>query len=285
MQAQVPKNDLFPASLMKKEKVKDIFVYETTINDPKSQAGFDNEIRLVKKVIQKITFNNDGTISQKEWLNDQGEVQRIWTVEYNNPDEIKAEYLRSFIGDYPGQSDLSTTTSTEYTYAGFQKYQSRVVALVSDSKRVVTDSSTFKYGANGKLQVEENYHTLGGAVMRSTKQYDYRGRKITVTTKVEGKELNRDEYELDKAGRIISASFFTEKETSPRMTKSYFYHPFGWLQEITFDRNPAFFSDGQELELSRKNRYDDAGKLMEIQLDYSDGRRVFQIFDYSYQVK
>ncbi len=282
--AQVPTNNYFPADLMKSEGIKSYMVFETQIDDPVAQSGKANRIRLAKNTVRQAYFDREGLLTRTVWLSSDGKfVQREWKFGYDSKGQKIIESQKYFHTNNSDSTKVLQTVERQMEYGAHGELLTKNAFLRSKDESVHTDSVAYNRNEAHKLieEISIQVNDLAGAKM--TKKYTYGSESITVLTLVNDQTINRDEYTLDKEGRLSEAKFFTADETEPRMKASYQFHPRGWLEEINYTHNWDFFKK-EETVISQKNRYDDHGKLFETQKDYGTGKRLFEFYDYSYFV-
>jgi hypothetical protein len=284
--AQVPEHQYFPAKLLKDEGVKVITVFETKVDDPVLQAGRGNRIRLARNIVRASEYDRMGhayrTLTyQNEGKNIVSEVLRT----YNELDVLALEIKRHFNTNFADSTKLLQTHQRTLNYLpATATLQSSINSLVGQAMEIPVDSVAFVYDDQGRLVGETVYSLKGKHVPPIEKEYVYEGRKITVLSKFGTSVLNRDVFELDEKGRLIKESNYAPGDSDPRLVTTYNYDPRGWLEELRYDPNWQHFTKDVTV-VSRKNKYDDHGKLVEAQLDYGNGQRLFEFYDYSYWVE
>lgn len=282
LHSQVPVHDYFSPSLCQAEDVKLVTVYETKIDDPVAKAGQGNRIRLAKNIVRQLYFDPNGYRSRMLRLSRGGDVvQQEVTYVYDSRGLELSESLRLFHTNYADSTKLIQRRETLYGYdgKGHLFYQSNY--LVASDNREMEDSTAIHRDALGRTQLEQVYGFDSKPSLQLEKTYTYTSRNITMVTKLKGQEGNREEYELDDQGRKVHEWNFAPGETQARLETTYSYDPRGWLQEIRYQPDWRYFKR-DETVVSRINKFDDHGKLVEAQMDYGSGKRLIEFYDYSY---
>lgn len=264
--------------------VRSYTVYETKIDDPVQQSGKANRIRLAKKEVRQAYFNPDGQLNRMIWLDSTGRlIERELECRFDQKGNKEIEKLKYFHSNYNDSTSLIQTIETHLKFG----YHSEVLVknryFKSIDKSVHTDSIAYNYDAERNLITEVSTQINAKGLPQLVKKYSRKGSQLVVESFVDEVEVNREEYLLDDKNRILEAKYFSAQEVTPRMQVNYQYHPRGWLEELNYIHNWDFFKK-EETVISCKNRYDDHGKLFEVQKDYGNGKRLFEFYDYSYFV-
>jgi hypothetical protein len=284
VQAQVPQYNYFPAPLCKTEGVKIVTVYETQVDDPAKQAGHGNRIRLARNMVRQSYYDASGLAYRSLRYANEGkaittEIERT----FNNQQLLITELQRQYNTNLIDSTKLLQSARRTLQYQG-SILAATVTALINPTATKSIDSIAYVCDANGQLQMEAVYDLHGAANCILQKQYSYDGSTITVVTKVSEQQLNRDEFVLDAKGRVVQERNYGPGDDTPRLESVYVYDPRGWLEEIRYSPNWQHFTKDVTV-VSRKNKYDDHGKLVETQLDYGSGKRLFEFIDYTYWVE
>jgi hypothetical protein len=283
-QAQVPQYEYFPAPLCLKEGVKIVTVYETAVDNPAAQSGHGNRIRLARNMVRQSYYDASGLAYRSlRYTNGGKTITTESERTYNNEALLLTELQRQFNTNLSDSTKLLQTSRRSLSYAG-SRLLATVNALVSLDKSLNIDSVACVYDAAGRLQTESVYDLRAGATCILQKLYSYAQGKIELVTKVNGEVLNRDAFELDAKGRVVAERNFGPGDEVPRLESTYVYDPRGWLEEIRYAPNWQHFTKDMTV-VSRKNKYDDHGKLVETQMDYGSGKRLFEFYDYTYRVE
>ena len=73
--AQSLNNVFFPPALIQKEGVKTITVYETKIDNPSERAGQGNRIRLARKIVRQMQFDEKGNHVRTIYYKNEGKAE------------------------------------------------------------------------------------------------------------------------------------------------------------------------------------------------------------------
>lgn len=283
--AQVPEYEYFPADRCQTEGVKIVTVYETKIDNPTAQSGPGNRIRLSRNMVRQSYYGQDGLSYRSVRYQNEGKTMVGEVLRTHGADKLLlSDIQRQYNTNFADSTKLLQSNRRRLSYTNGGRLLSTVSTLVSGEKDVLLDSVAYRHSATGQLQTESVFTLQGPTTCILQKEYAYQGSKITVVSKVANQILNRDEFELDGNGRVIRESNFAPGDLSPRLVTDYVYDPRGWLEELHSSPNWEHFSKDQTV-VSRKNKYDDHGKLVETQLDYGDGKRLFEFYDYTYWVE
>lgn len=284
--AQVPEHHYFPAHVCKSEGVKLVTVFETPVDDPALQAGRGNRIRLARNMVRATHYDRSGnayrTLTyQNEGKNIVSEVLRT----YNEQSLLETEVQRHFNTNFADSTRLLQTHRRVLLYLpNTALLQASINSLIGQEQETPVDSVACERDATGKLLQETVYSLKGAPSVQLAKTYSYEASKITVVSKVGDYVLNKDIFELDDEGRVVRESNYAPGDEVPRLVTTYVYDPRGWLEELRYAPNWQHFTKDVTV-VSRKNKYDDHGKLVEAQLDYASGKRLFEFYDYSYWVE
>lgn len=283
--------DYFPAELMQQEAVRGVTVYETEIEDPQEQTVVSNRIRLARKLIFDSYFNAKG--------------QKTRTIYYQSGsnemrDHLTFSYTRSglprkttYVYPQPG-SVLPTPNNenspenvivhrreTENFYGEDGKLAYRTVVMMNTDTTQLTDSLRYAYDITGRLKGEKRY-IMGEANATSVeREFKHGQRSLTIYTANQGKLLSREINRYDLEGRLASQEFFAQQSPTPRYREQYHYNTQGKVASITYIYDWAHYKK-EESVINRKNIFDDQGKLLEVQLEYADGKRLVKFYDYTY---
>jgi hypothetical protein len=282
--SQVPEYDYFPQSLCKEAGLRMVTVYETQINDPTHHSGPGNRIRLAKDKVRQVYFEREGWRGRSLELGREGEIVEQEVVYAYDATGLKLqENLRIFNTNNADSTKLIQDREQRYYYRG-QQVQGQLSLLVSENERLRLDSVAYERDGTGKLQKETVYSLEFSPRFLMEKVYFYAPGKVEVVTKMNGEFGNRDVYELDEKGRKIHEINYARIDTLPLLETFYSYDPRGWLQEVRYE--PSWRHHARsETVISRKNKFDDHGKLVESQFDYGDGKRRMEFYDHSYWVE
>lgn len=284
VRAQVPQYAYFPVELCVQEGVKVVTVYETPIDNPAAQSGHGNRIRLARNMVRQSYYDASGLAYRSlRYANGGKSITTERELTYNSAAQLVSELQRQYNTNLLDSTKLIQTSRRTLTYAD-NRLLATVNALVSPDQSLHIDSIACTYDAAGRLESEQVYDLRHGGTCILQKQYSYTGSKIALVTKVNGELLNRDEYELDAKGRVVVERNFGPGDALPRLESTYVYDPRGWLEEIRYAPNWQHFTKDVTV-VSRKNKYDDHGKLVEAQMDYGSGKRLFEFYDYTYRVE
>lgn len=283
--AQVPQHGYFPQALCKQEGVKIVTVYETQIDNPSSQAGHANRIRLAREMMRQNFYDSDG-LSYRS-IKFQGGGKSITTEvlrTYNQQQRLGKEVQRHYNTNLSDSTKLIQSHQSLYAYTPAGPVLSVENALLSADTLIKLDSVAYQRDAGGRLNLEAVYSLKGLPTCILQKVYTYGKNYISTTSMVGELSLNRDEYELDDKGRVVKERNYGPGDDLPRLETVYVYDPRGWLEEIRYLPNWQHFAKDQTV-VSCKNKYDDHGKLVEVQQDYGDGKRRMEFYDYTYWVE
>ena len=283
--AQVPQHAYFPHALCKQEGVKVVTVYETQIDDPGSQAGHANRIRLARDMVRQNFYDQEGLVYRS--LKFQGGGKSITTEvlrTYNQQQLLGKEVQRHYNTNLSDSTRLIQSHQSLYAYTALGHVLSMENALLSADTLVKLDSVAYLREPAGRLTQEAVYSLKGKPTCVLQKVYDYGKNSMSTTSKVGDLSLNRDEFELDDKGRVVRERNFGPGDETPRLETIYVYDPRGWLEEMRYLPNWQHYAKDQTI-VSCKNKYDDHGKLVEVQQDYGDGKRRMEFYDYTYWVE
>jgi hypothetical protein len=281
---QVPEYDYFPPSLCKEAGLRMVTVYETKIDDPTHHSGPGNRIRLAKNKVRQIYFEREGWRQRSLNLARGGEfIEQELTYVHDASGLKLRENLRIYHTNDADSTKLIQDREHIYHYRG-QNLQSQISQLTSESERKPMDSVAYDRDGSGRLQKEWVYSVEKAPILLLEKEYEYGPGKLEVLTKIGEGVLNRDVYEMDATGRKVHESNFGPGDTLPRLESFFSYDPRGWLQEVRFQPDWKHFQKSETV-VSRKNKFDDHGKLVESQFDYGDGKRRMEFYDHNYWVE
>jgi hypothetical protein len=287
--AQSWEPEYFPAELMESDGVRMVTEYETQIDDPLDQAGQGNRIRLARTMNYDLDFDTLGRKTRLLNYKEGNKPQDFLTFEYDSLGRlIKSSYTYpQSASALPEEVNPGTViphrrhTLHVFNENGKQDY--RLVKTENGEGIRLTDSIQFNYDVLGRLDKQVQYiwrDTLPDSLMRI---YTHFARGLNITTRVGDQILSRELLKFDGTNRLISREFFEGRNQVPRSRELYSYNPRGWLEKVEYAYDWDFFKQAESV-ISRENIYDDHGKLSEATLDFGDGRRVVQYYDYSYHV-
>jgi hypothetical protein len=283
--AQMEDYDYFPPRLCKESGLKMVTVYETKITDPIAQSGPNNRIRLARNAVRQLYFDQNGNRSRALTLTRGGDIIQQEVIFVHDPHGLKrSENLKVYHTNTADSSKVIQNRESIFSYTPSGHVSSQSTYLTSETTRTSGDSIVYIRDLAGKLQKVVVYTFSPMPTILMEKEYDYRAGKVEVLTKIGGQPGNRDEFELDAEGRKVKERNFGPGDTLPRLETHYSYDPRGWLQEIQFIPDWKHFQRNETV-ISRKNKFDDHGKLVESQYDYGDGKRLFEFYDHSYWVE
>lgn len=284
--AQIYDHDYTPAELMKEEGVKVVTVYRTEVEDPEDFAGKGNRIRLARKLIREIYLDREGRPERGMYYHGEDEEMTDWgTYRYNTKGlleessshhKVKQAGTRGLVDT----TQLTVTTHQRRSYDG----QGRLILILNlnekDGNQFATDSIVTEYDGQGRPQSRIQFDLKGENKVRSSTAYEYKaGNKCIATTTYASGSISEEITVTDAIGRVLSTQSNLGRMS---VVETNTYHPRGWLETIEFEReNPVMKGKGLR---SQKNVYDDHGKLIEMQFDYENGKRVFEFYDYTYYV-
>lgn len=282
LSAQLPTYEYFPAAMCKKEGLKIVTVYETQVDDAVATPLRGNPIKLARNMVRQNEYDAHGhNLRSLRFVNEGKnltlEVLRTFTPEGLLVTEIQRQYNTNLSDSTKLiQSDLRT-----YYRDQAQSPTATVHVLLGKSGTSAIDSTVYALDAQGRLAEENSYDQLSLFMLLQSKQYHYEADKIIVETRFGGSVLNRDEYLLDAQGRIVKERNFSFDEATPRLETDYVFDKGGLLIELRYAPDWKFFQPASTVVL-RKNKFDAHGKLLEAQLDYGGGKRLFEFYDYGY---
>lgn len=283
--AQVPQHAYFPQALCKQEGVKVVTVYETQIDNPGSQSGHANRIRLARDMMRQNFYNTDGLAYRSLRFQDGGKSIKTEVLRtYNQQQLLGKEVQQHYNTNLSDSTKLIQSHQALYAYTAAGAVLSVENALLSADNLTKVDSVAYMRDAGGILSLEAIYSLKGQPTCILQKAYTYRKNYISSISMVGDLSLNRDEYELDDKGRVVKERNYGPGDDLPRLETVYVYDPRGWLEEIRYTPNWQHFAKDQTV-VSCKNKYDDHGKLVEVQQDYGDGKRRMEFYDYTYWVE
>lgn len=283
---QVQRPDYFGRPLLRKSGVRTITVYETKIDNPSDQAGKGNRIRLAKNMVRQTDYDTTGLPMHSRWFQNQGNTTAAEaTRTFDGEGRLLTELQHRFNTNLADSTRLIQTHLSRFGYGPDGKATFRVQSLVRESSRQLVDSVAYIADSLGRLSLEQVY-ALDEQAPRVVLQkvYTYDGNKVVVSSKVEGQELNRDEFELDAQGRVVNERNFGPGDERARLETIYRYDPRGWVEEVRFVPDWQHFEEAETV-VCRKNKFDDHGKILEAQLDFGNGKRRFEFYDYTYWVE
>ncbi len=283
--AQVPQYDYFPAPLCQSDGVKIVSVYETRVDNPAVMAGHGNRIRLARNMVRQSYYNQEGLAYRSVWYVNEGKTVVTETVRSHNDHKLLvSDEQRHFNTNFADSTKLIQTNRRVLRYDPALRLQSVTSYLVGASATNAVDSVAYARDVLGRLTTEAVYSLAGKPTCNLIKDYNTSEKEIKVTTRVGEQVLNRDEFLIDAQGRVVKESNYGPGDQAPRLETTYVYDPRGWLEEVRSNPDWQHFVR-DETVVSRKNKYDDHGKLVETQLDYGDGKRLFEFYDYTYWVE
>ena len=285
-QAQTPEQDYFPVDVMKQEDIRAVGMYETRIDDPGRQSGAGNRIRMSRDLKKETYFSKSGTKERTLFFKEDHKTLKDYLIyRYNAKAQMESKSYHH--GDGKGGSGDSTAKAddfhrdTEYSYDSQGRLQQTKIYVGSKSNRELSDSTGFVYDKQGRIETETRYVIGAG---KTIKNYVYSaGRKTEITSMAGPVVMRRELIVRDEEGRITSLAMYVGEEESPRYSESYVYDPRGWLEEIAYEYDWNFYKRFESV-VSQKNKYDDHGKLVEIQMIYGNNKRLMRFFDYTYYV-
>jgi hypothetical protein len=270
----------FKAALMRADGVRSVAMYTHQQDDPRAVAGMGNAIRIAREMSEETEFDREGRPTRKRIFAAGERVQDELVMVYDAHGKLGAKSYQHFSPTNIVQPDapwaLMFEATTHYKY--LQGQLASEFTQDADGKETQRIEST--YDAQGRLATESR-STVRGNLLRT---FTYEDRITEVQESTDGVPGRRERIARDKAGRVISYTYYTANSETPDLTEFYTYDPRGWLEEIRYEFDWTAHKREKAL-LSRQNRYDDHGKLVESSLNYGDGRRTVQWYDYTYYVE
>lgn len=270
----------FKAELMRADGVRSVAMYTHKQEDPRAVAGMGNAIRIAREMSEETEFDREGRPTRKRIYATGERVQDELVLVYDEAGKLGAKSYQHFSPTNIVQPDapwvLVYETTTRYTYL----QDLTASEFTQDAAGKETQRIDYTYDAQGRLQTESR-STERGILLRS---YTYDGRTTEVQQSADGVPDRRERIVHDKAGRVLGYTYYLANSETPDLTELYTYDPRGWLEEIRYEFDWTTHAREKAL-LSRQNRYDDHGKLVESSLNYGDGRRTVLWYDYSYYVE
>lgn len=274
----------FPPALIQKEGVKTITVYETKIDNPAARAGQGNRIRLARKIVRMMEFDQRGYHVRTVYYKNEGKtVSQELLIAYDDQGNRLTETLKTNHTNNADSTKLLQSQEKQYLYE--HQFPSAIItSLISANKRIRIDSTHLDRDARGRVLAERLYEPHAKPLLLLERQWAYSERKAEMVSIVHGNKSNRNIYDLDELGRKSHEVNLAPSDTVPRLETFYSYDPRGWLQE---ERSEVNWNHSVKAEtvVSRKHKYDDHGKLVESQMDYGDGKRLLEFFDHTYWVE
>lgn len=282
--AQSLNHAFFPQELIQKEGVRTITVYETKIDNPAAKAGQGNRIRLARKIVRQMDFDQKGCHVRTAYFKNEGKtITQEVRFAYDELGNRLTETLNTFHTNNADSLRLIQSQEKQYHY-DHQYYNAILTSLVSTDRRTPIDSTRIDRDENGRVLSERLYEQHQPPLLLLERQWTYGDHKATMATMVRETASNRNEYELDAMGRKIREVNLAPGDTIPRLETYYSYDPRGWLQEERSIVNWNYFEKAETV-VSRKHKYDDHGKLVETQMDFGDGKRLVEFYDHTYWVE
>ena len=291
VKGQSEEPEYFPAWLMQQEGVRGVTAYETEIDDPRDQARSGNRIRMARIMTYDSYFNLKGLrtriIHYQKGTNKLRDHLSYTYTTFGFPKKTTYVYPQASNVRMSIDSENVDSTAIIHRRETINYYLDRdhlayqLVMNVNSGKRKVTDSLSFAYDITGRLEREIRY-IMGDSVENSVeRQFKHGQRSLTIYTLNKGVLLNREINRKDLQGRLILKEYFQGKNQHPRYRKQYSYNAEGHLTAVTYTYDWKYY-EKEKCVISRKNIYDDRGKLIEAQLDYGDGKYRVNFYDYSY---
>ncbi|MEM7038750.1 MAG: hypothetical protein AAF570_17315 [Bacteroidota bacterium] len=282
--AQSHTPEYFSESMLKEEGVRTVSIYETWIEDPVGFSGHKNMIRLAKNLISESYYNESGKRTRALFYRKDSETIRDYVLYHYDGQGRLSQRDYHYPKDESDGGDM-LVRHDKYAYGKGDQVAQQVVSQDGDKKEVITDSTLFDYDGQGRVKTEMR-HVLANGQMKPglSRNYNYKGARETVILIMSGEVLlGKEIKKYDDAGNLVSSAYFHEDDFEPRYAENYKYDPRGWLEEVTYDYDWNHHKRS-EVVVSRKNKYDDHGKLVEAQMDYGNGRRLMRYVDYVYYV-
>ena len=271
----------FPKALMRADGVARVLMYAHKQEDPRAVAGMGNAIRIAKEMTEETVFGLDGQVTAKRFYAPGEKVRDEVTFSYDAKGQLSAKAYQHYspanltLPDAPWVPRITSSTFYEYENGQLRR---QATSMPGDAK--VTQQTDYTYYPDGRLHTETVQNDRGNLV----RTYAYQG-LTTVVEERSGEVLQQVErITTDKSGRVLTHAYHPDGQATADLTEHYSYHPRGWLEEVRYEFDWTRHAREKVL-LSRQNRYDDHGKLVEASLNYGDGRRTVQWYDYVYLVE
>jgi hypothetical protein len=266
----------FPPKLMHAEDVKVMHMYQHDQLNPGATTG--HTIRLAKEKTESAFFNVAGDVTLKEVYGTGERAHNVIQISYNEKGQMTQKSYEHFTPANTLQPDSAwmsiLKTATHYTYDGDQLQSQRSLSIPNGD---MLQSIEFGYYPDGRIQAERK--SSGKRTL--TRTYFYKDNTVLIEERNEEALIRSERLELDQASRVLTHAYIPAGATIPDLTEIYTYNAQGWLEELRYEFDWQKHERATVL-LSRKNRYDDRGKLTESTFDYGDGRQITQWFDYEY---
>ena len=285
--AQSYTHDYFPEELLKAENVRSVSIYESWIENPTDYSGYKNRLRLAKNLVNESYFAETGKKTRTLFFRPNNETIKDYLI-FNYDDEGRLSQRDYYYPENENGTGNMLARHYKYNYRKKEIIEYKVVTNGDMEKEATTDSIAFAYDGQDRLTQERQYiFDENGPKLSLVKVFEHKGKDETVVTIKSGEEvIGREMLKYDGKGRVISISYFAGEDETARYGEDYIYeqNDRGWLQEVSY-RYDWDHHKRAESVISRKNKYDDHGKLVEAQLDYGDGRRQMRYVDYAHFVQ